>query len=1230
MKKKNDDKQNVADLLKKLQASYLGSSAKSTGKKKKDREDIEDEKFQQQLAAMLGKASEAPAKKQKKEKTEQRSPAPEPSEEPISEVIPVVQAPEPPTEEPPTEESLPTPEPLPKKEKKPRRPKAEKEKPTPVTVETEENTKDTLETVKEAETAPVAEEKPKTDLEERLEVEVPVKETSEKEHTIVPPSDEKPFHPLEKVIPLRVPEKTEGEIEPPTVDDTPPPMEVPVEELPEETVEDKPTEDIPSPIPAPTEVPATEPSKKADSMIFISLRNISPPPIKQEPKPTIMEEKAEPPVIPEKMTEPLPTPPKNEVIKISPPTAPKATEPQKTLPQVKKEPVKEQPIRITPNVTIPARSGAPDFAKQKKDPDEPAPIVIRPNVRDLPEHETIVIRPRTADKPKPVPQVNKEAPAAEPIKIGKEVKTNTDRENIPVRSETPNPIMKKEKNTTLPASAATQHTAFQKEALPPAEDKQEPVKPPKKGTVKKEAVGEEKPRSASKKPGMTMPKSPAKKPSPAPSASKEAKKKSRRVINSIPVTTLSDEDLEEVLDEVPPEEAPAEEIPMDAPEEIVAQPAKLTVFQRRQQKKQQQAEQNLSALEVVRKRSGLSEDDIAMIFELGYENELGRLVGYENLKRLKNEHLKRSGSSNHRHYRTAFGYRGEEFVNTEQSNTVCAAYLHDRKSLLVRLCLTALLTLLSLFADMPHLIGTYLTELGASYPLILPIAGMLMLWAIAALSWRQINAGIRSFFKFTPTPYSVPALLFPVATVYDIASFFASGDMLKVNFLTALSFLTLTVCDVLRLTAEMRTLQLLSADGQRTVLAPAAPRKKKLRQGDKIVKIINDDLGKNMYQVRQAVQTAGFFRRFNSMGSAARPFTVLIAIMFSLSTLSGLADAVYTSSIASALSTFMTVLLLSVPLCACLMYFYPLSRANRLLTQRNCALLGEEAVEEYNLPKTVIFRDSDLYTAEKCTEIAVREGDDFKSDLRLAGILFRKLGGTLKRIGESAPASREDPPVAVVRIQDAGVEAVIDNRYHMVVGNADFLKHSGVRVPRESTDKILRRTATVSLMYVAIDGVLKLSYEIEYRTDASFESLVRDLADIGTSVAIYSYDPNLNETFLQKSRPDADAVHPIKPGRFEEDKPLETVDTGAVSLEERNIVYPLYAAKGIGNLRKFAMRIQLIAALLATAGTAVLSFLGQRDLLGIIPILCYQLLWIVVSVIASFAELNADKLRFRK
>ena len=212
------------------------------------------------------------------------------------------------------------------------------------------------------------------------------------------------------------------------------------------------------------------------------------------------------------------------------------------------------------------------------------------------------------------------------------------------------------------------------------------------------------------------------------------------------------------------------------------------------------------------------------------------------------------------------------------------------------------------------------------------------------------------------------------------------------------------------------------------------------------------------------------------------------------------------------------------------------------------------------------------------------------------------------------------------------MEALIDNRYQILAGDGEFLMRNGVKIPSESTDKALRRTSEISLMYVAIDGILKLSYEIEYDTKISFERMIHQLADANCEVAISSYDPNLDEVFVQKSRSSAaDPVGVIKPNRWEEDKPLEMADAEAVALKRpHDIAYPLYAAHAIGKTRRFAFRVQLIAAILGSAAAVLFTLLDWTNLVGIVGILCFHLLCIGVICLSGLSEINSDKLHMRK
>lgn len=686
-----------------------------------------------------------------------------------------------------------------------------------------------------------------------------------------------------------------------------------------------------------------------------------------------------------------------------------------------------------------------------------------------------------------------------------------------------------------------------------------------------------------------------------------------------------DEALDVALDEfIDTDFSMTEEIPVDAPEEIQNQPKPTNLLQRMKLRREALAEKKMSAMEIIRRRSGFSDDDIEMIFELGYESELGRLVGYDNLKKLKYDHLHRMSRESHKRYRTAFGYCGQDSVTPQNKASIIAKYMYDRKNLVIRTLLTLLALFLVTLLDYPALIGGGYEAFDASMPLLLPILSAIVMVAATVLSYKQFNAGIRSYFKLKPTPYSTLSVIVPLALLYDIVAMVAQIPMVHINCIATGALLLVCVCDIFRLTSEMRVFRLLATDIPKTVLNPTEPRKKKLRQGKKLIKIINDDLDENFYHVHDAQLTMGFFRRFNELNPSNAPFRILLTLPLVLGFLASFVVAL-TNGLGDALNTFITISILGMPGVACLGFFFPLSHANNLLTREHCALIGEEAVEEYNESKTVIFNDYRLCRAVSSSELAVRDkSDDLRRDLKLAGILFRKIGGSLEEIGNATATKTADPAVAFVRIADTGVEAVIDNQYHVIAGDANFLKKSGIRIPRETADRALRRAANVGLLYFAVDGVLKLTYDIEYTLDRRFETIAERLADPETSVAIQSYNPNLSEEFLGQIRhSEAIPVRVIKPGKYEPNAVLEISDTGAVALGgESHIVNPLYAAKKIHTAKRISFYMQAAAAGIAFVATLVMMLLSQQTLLTPALFGLYYLGWSVTSIILSFALIN--------
>ena len=692
---------------------------------------------------------------------------------------------------------------------------------------------------------------------------------------------------------------------------------------------------------------------------------------------------------------------------------------------------------------------------------------------------------------------------------------------------------------------------------------------------------------------------------------------------------ILDEALDEAFDEfIDADFSVPEEIPVDAPEEVKPAKKPTNLLQRMKMRREALAEKKMSTMEIIRRRSGFSDDDIEMIFELGYESEFGRLVGYDNLKKLKYDHLHRMSRESNKRYRTAFGYCGQDSITPQNKNRSIAKYMHDRRHLILRTLLTVLALFLVVLLDFPALIGGGYEALDASLPLLLPILSAIVMVAATALSYKQFNAGIRSYFKLKPTPYSTLSVIVPFVLLYDIVAMITQVPLVHLNCVATGALLLICVCDIFRLTSEMRVFRLLATDAPKTVLDPTEPRKKKLRQGKKLIKIINDDLDESFYHVHDAQLTMGFFRRFNEMKAAYAPFRILLTLPIVFGFIAGFVLAL-TNGLGDALNTFVTVSVLGLPGAACFGFFFPLSHANNLLTHENCALIGEEAVEEYNESKTIIFNDYRLCRAMSSSELAVRDkNDDLRRDLKLAGILFRKIGGSLAEIGKATATKSPDPNVAFVRIADTGVEVIIDNQYHVIAGDANFLKKSGIRIPKETADRALRRADNVGLLYFAVDGVLKLTYDIEYTLDSKFEIVAERLADSTTSVAVQSYNPNLTEEFLQDLRhEDAIPVRVIKPGKYESDALLEISDSGAVALGgEGRIVNPLYAAKRVNEVKRISFYLQLAASVVSFIGTLVLMLLSLSSYLTPMVFGLYYLGWTVASAILSFVLVNRHTL----
>ncbi len=1190
-------------LLEKLQESVLADGEK----KKEPAPDRDELDFQNKIAAMLAKfvGTDAKKSKQKKKKQAPKADTAVLKEPPESEAVAEAESPSeiakaPTVAEEPIAQESPAELPVePKVSQKKKKSAKKKDNPQPQKAD-EFVTEEPSESVAE----PTLSEETPTD-------EAPIEEISEDASVFVAEESVAEEKQAEEFLAEEAPvEETEAK-------------EIPAESTEEtETIEDIP---VTEPI---TEIPA---EKSESENLRAAKETVEQKPVRSETKAPIRPTPARPAPAKIRQTVGSSVKPAHAPSRVVPMPAVKAAEgktPTAQMRATESAPVRRdpsQPIRIPREqpIAIPLHPNAqqkvdmqkhkntelPKSREPKKEPD----VIVIPPRRATEQSEPIVIKPRQvapAPKPRKI-EADRPSPPTEAEKSPKTVLTERPREEKP---SSPAPkTQKRFGGTTLPRT----HTVAKK----PTPDVTSP----------KSAENVQNP-SATEPAFEVVPKT--------------IKPKVVKKHTQIPPRALSaaDENLSEALEEMIPS---AKEIgmseesasPTTAKQESVkptpAHPAAPVSpgekrsrhsTARRRQRTVREAEEKMEALELIERKLGMTVEDIHLIFELGYENELGRIVGYETLKKLKFEHVRRARTPDESHFSMAYGYRDQEYTGKQKKDEILGNYVKDRASLIWRMIATVLLSVLLIPLDLHPLFGELLAPYASISPYLFPALSAVSLVLLALLHLRPISAGMRSLFRFTPTPYSSVALFLPVSLLYTLASliFVGKSPMIPFALSAALSALLTDVCDLWRIGDEMRTFRILASGGAKTVLETEEPRKRKLRQGDKIVKIINDDIAGRFYRIRRSEQISGFFRRSNDFSSASRPFTVALAAVASLAFLFGVGASVWTNSFSVALSWSMLALSLTLPMTATLVYFYPRVRANRQLVRRNCALVGEESAGEYGTPKTVIFEDTDFYSVRKSTQSAIGSGEDFYRDIRLAGLLFAKIRGTLGALSKESQ-KENDPPVAVLRMTDNGTEAVVESQYHLLAGNAAFMEKNGIRIPKSRSEK--PEQERVCVMYVAVDGALKLAYEIEYTVSKKFERIAYLLAQLDTTAAIRTYDPNLNDEFLQSGRsPESAYVRVLKPGRFEPDEILTVSDCGAVALgATSNICRPLVAATVIRHIRSVGYRLQAAATAIGAVGAVLLLVLNvpiPSAALALLPPLWHGV-WTIASAIYTRISLRS-------
>lgn len=617
---------------------------------------------------------------------------------------------------------------------------------------------------------------------------------------------------------------------------------------------------------------------------------------------------------------------------------------------------------------------------------------------------------------------------------------------------------------------------------------------------------------------------------------------------------------------------------------------------------------------------GMSDEDVELLLELGYENNLSQKLGTQRVEDVKHRCL--SDESAKTPIRDVYACDGEEYAGHKQDKEIRKSYRAHGRAAMARMILTVLLTVVIGLSDLLFVLFETLPAPLSKLPTsgLYGGIGLAMLLLAAACCFTCMKRGVVSAMKYSLTPASLTALVVVITLLYDVLGLFDAQCGILLNLPAAFALSALAIGEYISIKNQRIAFAVVNSRTRKIALYDMEPKRKKVIRGGHIVKIINDDADRILRRVRRTERIGGYFRR---TGEPTRRYRALPGLLMT-SVLCSVVLGVMALLIKGDLRLSATVLVLSLqttlPLSALIAYVYPFWLTSTRLAKRGCGIIGDSAVDEYAKDSILLFDDTEMFRSKSSTEITIRGGGDTRKYIRYAKRLFKTLGGTLSSVTTSdlSEEVREDR-VEILRVLEQGIEARMDGRVRVLAGTSEFMMKNGIRVPSDSAELLVRRHVESSILYLAFDGKLRLGYEIDYRISGRFEQIADQLGHAGTSVAVESSDPCIHAELLARSRdPKLAPIRVIKPLHFEKNDEAEVIDSGVVATKNaRDIAHAVLACHKIATNDRLIRGIQYAATLIGALLCGALMMLDFINPYVSAIAATVQLAFLVLNLFAS-------------
>ncbi len=594
----------------------------------------------------------------------------------------------------------------------------------------------------------------------------------------------------------------------------------------------------------------------------------------------------------------------------------------------------------------------------------------------------------------------------------------------------------------------------------------------------------------------------------------------------------------------------------------------------------------------------VNESDVDVMVALGFGDKIRDKFGDERIMRATKDIRK---SRERSETGIPFGYIGEEYTSKGQKKDIESAFENDKKTVNMRLIVTAVFAFALLVYENAPIFGITLGGIFSptAYPTAHTLLSLQLLVLCAVPSWKTLYEGALGVIRQKPTAKSVLAVSLSAVVLYDIliAVIAPHGGVRLFDFPMAVGILFCVLSEYLDLRREITAFSVISEKGTHYVLSD---------MGD-------DPDGNLMLSADKTDFVGSYFQRSAKLQKTPNILLCTVIPLFAVGIIASVIGAAMGLGASQSLGAFAAVVSFGAPLSqiACISWV-ELSLAFSLHSF-GAASVGRSIKDEYSDASVLVIDDSAAFPlgSAEVHEMHIYDNNQISHTLYNLNALFSVAGGPLRKIfADSAQQLGEPESVELCEYGTDYISVKVDGEALVEAGSRDAFELRGIEIDGDGISN-----ADSKIMYLVVDSKLCARIVCKYRFDEKFLRALRILMRDKFAVRIRSLDPNINEILTFDLCPDASNLSVSKEKTHS--SPLSTSDSAVVSSKDDalDVVRPLVMRRKARSIIRALAVVGSVLMATCTAFAVALVLSGLAVGLSAIAAIC-QMLCFMPAVLA--------------